>query len=72
MQVYCINCNAGNYSTARYALKVFGKCADTLLQKSIYYDVNLGYVDNELYKYTSSSESDVIRSSTLLHPLTLK
>ena len=59
MQVYCINCVAGNYSTARYALKVFGNCADTLLQKTIYYDVNLGYVDNEQYKYTSSSESDV-------------
>ena len=58
MRVYSINCSAGNFSTAQYALKVFRQCANDLLQKSICYNVKLGYFDNGHYTYTSASESD--------------
>ena len=63
MQVYSINCGAKNYSTARYSLKVFNECADDLLQKTICYNVKLGYVHNGHYIYTSALESDLTPSA---------
>ena len=59
MQVYSIHFGAGNYNTAKYALKLFRECADELLQKTICYDVKLGYVHNGHYTYTTAAESDL-------------
>ena len=63
LQVYSINCGAGNYMTSQYSLGLFKKCLGKVVQSTVNYSVKLGHIDNGSYTYAPETDTDLAVSS---------